>query len=121
VHVAAGYPTLDRTIEELTRRGFTESFRVVDGRLRALGTGETLKTEDLVIADIQTTTVYTRLTQSDLQKVISEFDKNYGDGNRDSHFAPPTARKLWGQKLNDFGVVAPTGSEPVFQSRSRFR
>ena len=89
VHVAAGYPTLDRTIEELTRRGFTESFRVVDGRLRALGTGETLKTEDLVIADIQTTTVYTRLTQSDLQKVISEFDKNYGDGNRDSHFAPP--------------------------------
>ena len=51
VHVAAGYPTLDRTIEELTRRGFTESFRVVDGRLRALGTGETLKTEDLVIRD----------------------------------------------------------------------
>jgi len=51
VDVAAGYPTLDRTIEELTRRGFTESFRVVDSRLRALGTGETLKTEDLVIRE----------------------------------------------------------------------
>ena len=29
-----------------------------------------------------------RLTQSDLQKVISEFDKNYGDGNRDSRPSP---------------------------------
>jgi len=34
------------------------------------------------------TTVYTRLTQSDLQKVISEFDKNSGGENRDSRPAP---------------------------------
>lgn len=39
-------------------------------------------------ADIQTTTVYTRLTQSDLQKVISEFDKNSGDENSDSRPVP---------------------------------
>ena len=44
--------------------------------------------EHLRHADIQTTTVYTRLTQSDLQKVISEFDKNNGDGNRDSRPVP---------------------------------
>lgn len=44
--------------------------------------------EHLRHADIQTTTVYTRLTQSDLQKVISAFDKNHGGENRDSHPAP---------------------------------
>ncbi len=44
--------------------------------------------EHLRHADIQTTTVYTRLTQSDLQKVISEFDKNNGGENRDSRPSP---------------------------------
>ncbi len=39
-------------------------------------------------ADIQTTTVYTRLTQSDVQKVISQFDKNNGEGNSDSRPSP---------------------------------
>ncbi len=58
-----------------------ELLRLSGGNLRAVQ-------EHLRHADIQTTTVYTRLTQSDLQKVISEFDKNYGDGNRDSHPSP---------------------------------
>jgi integrase/recombinase XerD len=58
-----------------------ELLRLSGGNLRAVQ-------EHLRHADIQTTTVYTRLTQSDLQKVISEFDKNYGDGYRDSHPAP---------------------------------
>jgi integrase len=44
--------------------------------------------EHLRHADIQTTTVYTRLTQSDMQKVISEFDKNNGGENSDSRPAP---------------------------------
>ena len=44
--------------------------------------------EHLRHADIQTTTVYTRLTQSDLQKVIGAFDINPGDGNRDSRPIP---------------------------------
>ncbi len=50
-HDTAKYATLGGAVEELARRGFTERFRVVDGRLRALGTGEVLKTEDLVIRE----------------------------------------------------------------------
>ncbi len=38
-------------------------------------------------ADIQTTTVYTQLTQDELKKVITVFDDN-GDGKRDSHPSP---------------------------------
>lgn len=48
-----------------------ELLRLSGGNLRAVQ-------EHLRHADIQTTTVYTRLTQSDLQKVISKFDKNNG-------------------------------------------
>jgi site-specific recombinase XerD len=55
--------------------------RLSGGNLRAVQ-------EHLRHADIQTTTVYTRLTQSDLQKVISEFDKKTGGANSDSHPAP---------------------------------
>jgi len=51
-----------------------------NGNLRAVQ-------EHLRHADIQTTTVYTRLTPSDLQKVISAFDNNGGE-NRKSHPAP---------------------------------
>ena len=58
-----------------------ELLRLSGGNLRAVQ-------EHLRHADIQTTTVYTRLTQSDLQKVISEFDKNNGDGNKDSRPSP---------------------------------
>jgi len=58
-----------------------ELLRRTGGNLRAVQ-------EHLRHADIQTTTVYTRLTQSDLQKVISEFDKNHGDGNSDSRPSP---------------------------------
>jgi hypothetical protein len=47
----AGCQTLAGTIEELTRRGFTERFRVADGGLRAVGTGETFGPEDLVIRE----------------------------------------------------------------------
>jgi thiosulfate reductase cytochrome b subunit len=47
----ASYMTLAETVEELARRGFTEGFRVVDGRLRALGTGEVLGPDDLLIRE----------------------------------------------------------------------
>jgi integrase/recombinase XerC len=58
-----------------------ELLRLSGGNLRAVQ-------EHLRHADIQTTTVYTRLTQSDLQKVINKFDKNNGGENRDSHPSP---------------------------------
>jgi site-specific recombinase XerD len=58
-----------------------ELLRRSNGNLRAVQ-------EHLRHADIQTTTVYTRLTQSDMQKVIREFDKNEGDGKRDSRPSP---------------------------------
>src|SRR5574341_874959 len=35
----------------LARPGFTKEFRVVDGRLRVLGAGKTLRAEDLVIRE----------------------------------------------------------------------
>jgi hypothetical protein len=50
-HNTATYATLDGAVDELARRGFTERFRVVGGHLRALGTGEVLKTEDLLIRE----------------------------------------------------------------------
>ena len=46
-----GCMTLTSTIEDLARRGFTEGFRVADGGLRAIGTGQRLRTEDLVIRE----------------------------------------------------------------------
>ncbi len=58
-----------------------ELLRRSNGNLRAVQ-------EHLRHADIQTTTVYTRLTQSDLQKVIRAFDKNNRGENRNSHPAP---------------------------------
>ena len=45
------YATVACAVDELARRGFTEGFRVADGRLRAIGTGETVRTEDLVIRE----------------------------------------------------------------------
>lgn len=58
-----------------------ELLRRSGGNLRAVQ-------EHLRHADIQTTTIYTRLTQSDLQKVISAFDNNNGGENRDSRPSP---------------------------------
>src|ERR1700752_4176969 len=46
------YATLAGALDELTRRGFTEGFQVVDGGLRALGHPKTLKPKDLVIREI---------------------------------------------------------------------
>jgi hypothetical protein len=45
---------LDRgaVVDELGRRGFTEGLRVVDGRLRAIGSDETVRTEDPVIREV---------------------------------------------------------------------
>lgn len=45
------YPTLDRALEDLVRRGFTTPLRVVDGRLSVVGTGETLGRAGLVIRE----------------------------------------------------------------------
>jgi hypothetical protein len=47
----AGYSTVACAVDDLTRRGFTEDFRVVDGKLRAIGTGETFRPEELVISE----------------------------------------------------------------------
>src|ERR1700682_3079649 len=46
-----GYLTVACAVDDLTRRGFTEDFRVVDGKLRASGTGEMVRSEDLVIRE----------------------------------------------------------------------
>jgi thiosulfate reductase cytochrome b subunit len=45
------YTTLAGTVDELARRGFTEGFRAEDGRLRALGTGQVLAPDELVIVE----------------------------------------------------------------------
>jgi site-specific recombinase XerC len=58
-----------------------ERLRRSNGNLRAVQ-------EHLRHADIQTTTVYTRLAQSDLQKVTSAFDNSNGGENRDSPPSP---------------------------------
>jgi hypothetical protein len=45
------YATLACAVDGLTRRGFTEDFRAVDGRLRALRAGQTFAAEDLEIRE----------------------------------------------------------------------
>jgi len=45
------YLTVACAVDGLTRRGFTEDFRVVDGKLRATGTRETFGPEELVISE----------------------------------------------------------------------
>jgi hypothetical protein len=39
-------------IDELSRRGFTDAFRIVDGELQVLRTGEMLQPEDLVVREV---------------------------------------------------------------------
>jgi hypothetical protein len=46
-----GYATLEDAVDGLTRRGFTERFRVVDGKVQALGTGKLLDPKELVIRE----------------------------------------------------------------------
>ncbi len=46
------YETVARAVEDLGRRGFTEGLRVIDGRFRAIGSGEPVRTEDLVIREV---------------------------------------------------------------------
>ena len=46
------YMSVAGAVDGLGRRGFTGGLRVVDGRLRVVGTGETIRTEDLVIREV---------------------------------------------------------------------
>jgi hypothetical protein len=46
------YLSVAGAVDELGRRGFTEGLRVIDGGLRAIGTGEPVRTEDLVIREV---------------------------------------------------------------------
>ena len=46
------YLSVAGAVDELERRGFTEGLRVIDGGLRAIGTGEPVRTEDLVIREV---------------------------------------------------------------------
>ncbi len=48
---STGYLTVACAVDELTRRGFTEDFRAVDGKLRAIGTGAAVAPEELVIRE----------------------------------------------------------------------
>ncbi|PYN31971.1 MAG: phosphoribosylpyrophosphate synthetase [Candidatus Rokuibacteriota bacterium] len=41
--------TLTHVVDELTRRGYKEHFRVADGRLHAIGTGQRFAPEGVVI------------------------------------------------------------------------
>jgi hypothetical protein len=41
--------TLTHVVDELTRRGYNEHFRVADGRLDVIGTGQRFEPEDVVI------------------------------------------------------------------------
>ena len=41
--------TLKRVVDELSRRGYTEHFKAVEGGLQALGTGQRFEPKDLVI------------------------------------------------------------------------
>ena len=44
-----GEETLERVVDELSRRGYTEHFKAVEGGLQALLTGQRFEPKDLVI------------------------------------------------------------------------
>jgi hypothetical protein len=46
-----GYTTLAEAIDDLTRRGFTEQFSIVEGGLRAVGTGRTFPADELTVRE----------------------------------------------------------------------
>ena len=46
------YMSVAGAVDELGRRGFTEGLRVINGGLRATGTGEPIRAEDLVIREV---------------------------------------------------------------------
>ena len=46
-----GYATLAEAIDDLTRRGYTEQFAIVDGGLRAVGTRTTFSPDDLTVRE----------------------------------------------------------------------
>jgi hypothetical protein len=46
-----GYATLAEAIDDLTRRGFTEQFSIVDGGVRAVGTGATFPADELTVRE----------------------------------------------------------------------
>lgn len=46
------YATLAGALDELARRGFTESLQIVAGGLRALGRTDTMKPNDMVIREV---------------------------------------------------------------------
>ena len=75
--------------------------------------------EQLRHVDVQTTTGYTRLTQQDVRQALETLDDE-GSEKR-IHVPPPRGMKFRGEYHHEITVVAPTGFEPVFWSRSRFR
>ena len=84
-----------------------ELLRRSNGNLRAVQ-------EHLRHADIQTTTVYTRLKQSYLQKVISAFDNNNRGRKQGFASCPPRHLNSGAENFSNSKLVAPTGFEPVF-------
>jgi len=46
-----GEETLERVVDELSRRGYTEHFKAVEGGLQALGTGQRFEPKNLVIRE----------------------------------------------------------------------
>ncbi|MGH7313813.1 MAG: hypothetical protein ACREJV_11610 [Candidatus Rokuibacteriota bacterium] len=48
---AAEPATLAGVMDDLSRRGFTEHFKVVDGRLRAVGKGETFPPDRVMVSE----------------------------------------------------------------------
>ena len=46
-----GLPTLAATMDELTRRGFTEHFIPANGMLRAANSGKLVRAEEVIVAE----------------------------------------------------------------------
>jgi hypothetical protein len=67
--------------------------------------------EHLRHADIQTTTIYTRLAPHDLQKVVKPVRREERRCRALGVSIPPTTgRKSFAENLNEIEMVAPTGS-----------
>jgi hypothetical protein len=67
--------------------------------------------EHLRHADIQTTTIYTRLAPQDLQKVVNLFDERNGGAHTRVSIPSYPGRKSFAETFNEIGMVAPTGSD----------